>query len=874
MATENLIIIVKDKGAQAAADRIKNVGKGAQGSAAAVTLLKRALVALGGVAAIRQLVALTDTFTNIQNRLKLVTTGTAQLNVVTGELLKISNRTRSSFEGSAQLFARTARATRDLGVSQKDVLQFTESLNQAVILSGASAVEAEQGIRQLSQGLGKGRLDGDELRSVLENLSFVGDILAEKMGVARGALRDLGAQGAITPQVILGAFQAAREELEERFAKTVPTIGQSFQVLQNQVVALTGAFNQQTGIAGILSKTILGLANNIETVARVLGAAGLLGVLIAVRFAVDVLIARFGVFRKLILANPLAALAKALLVVGALAVAFADKITVSSDGLTTLADVFAATFNVVSDLTSETIVLITALTALFPAASQEATGFGNVFTGVLTNIIRILDKFIGIFAGLILGFINGLTSIPKALTILFESGFSSITGIVKEAVNEIITVLNTIGGVAGIGPIGLFELSGVERNAVNAFENIGNNVKEGFLAGLNANLIESTITRITGEVGGVTQERLGAEIVKKASEEFALSQLGEAGEVTKRAGTKKTKGKTFTDVLRELEQENELLQLNSIEREKQAALFQAEQTLKRSLTDTEREQLDALLDTNRALATRAEILDEIQAPQIELQQGQEALNTLFKEGEITVTQYTQKLRQLQLAALQTDTTLEGGLKRGLLSIGEEFTNLSTMVEGTLVNAFQGAEDALVEFAQTGKLSIKDLVDSIFADLARLAVRSAITGPIAGFLSQQVAGGPPGQQAGGGGIFGSLGALFGPSAPSAPAAGAGGTGSAGGINTLSGLAALGATLGFQNGGGFTVGGAGGPDSQLVTFRATPGEEVKINKPGRAGGEGMNIVFNISTPDADSFRRDQGKILAKTQASLSRQNSRNN
>ncbi|MHC4753031.1 MAG: phage tail tape measure protein [Planctomycetota bacterium] len=43
---------------------------------------------------------------------------------------------------------------------------------------------------------------------------------------------------------------------------------------------------------------------------------------------------------------------------------------------------------------------------------------------------------------------------------------------------------------------------------------------------------------------------------------------------------------------------------------------------------------------------------------------------------------------------------------------------------------------------------------------------------------------------------------------------------------------GGLLGFQDGGGFTVGGAGGPDSQLVAFNATPGERVEITTPSQA------------------------------------------
>jgi len=58
-------------------------------------------------------------------------------------------------------------------------------------------------------------------------------------------------------------------------------------------------------------------------------------------------------------------------------------------------------------------------------------------------------------------------------------------------------------------------------------------------------------------------------------------------------------------------------------------------------------------------------------------------------------------------------------------------------------------------------------------------------------------------------------------------------------------------GFQQGGSFTVGGSGGPDSQPVSFMATPGERVNVTPPGQAGGITINInapVFGVDDLDA--------------------------
>lgn len=63
----------------------------------------------------------------------------------------------------------------------------------------------------------------------------------------------------------------------------------------------------------------------------------------------------------------------------------------------------------------------------------------------------------------------------------------------------------------------------------------------------------------------------------------------------------------------------------------------------------------------------------------------------------------------------------------------EASNAAGQAHSALTNAFQGAEDALVQFAMTGKLSFRDLANSIIADLARIAAKQAIVG-IAGMIA--------------------------------------------------------------------------------------------------------------------------------------------
>ncbi len=87
----------------------------------------------------------------------------------------------------------------------------------------------------------------------------------------------------------------------------------------------------------------------------------------------------------------------------------------------------------------------------------------------------------------------------------------------------------------------------------------------------------------------------------------------------------------------------------------------------------------------------------------------------------------------QRDALEEARTPLGAARRGLRDYAADSADVFGQIEDATVNAFRGMEDALVEFVQTGKLSFTDLANTIIADLARIAIRSQITGPLAEVL---------------------------------------------------------------------------------------------------------------------------------------------
>ena len=255
------------KKAQQGTKELENQFKSLDGIGRSLSNTLKGVVAAFGLRELQQTV---DAYTNVQNRLKLVTGNASELLGVTKELFNISNETRQSYEATAEVYARTALATKDLGLSQRDTLEFTRSLNQAVILSGASSAEASAGLIQLSQGLASGALRGDELRSVLEQLPAVADVIADSLGVTRGELRQMGQAGKITAEVIIDAFAKAQGELDGKFNQTVSTISQAFVVLKNNVTQYIGELDAATGASVTIAGILLTLGQNIDIVTKLL----------------------------------------------------------------------------------------------------------------------------------------------------------------------------------------------------------------------------------------------------------------------------------------------------------------------------------------------------------------------------------------------------------------------------------------------------------------------------------------------------------------------------------------------------------------------------------------------------------------------------
>jgi len=216
-----------------------------------------------------------DMFTNMQNRLKLVTTSQQDLNTAMADTFRIAQNSRQAWDGVVQVYQRFADNAKSLNINMQQTAQLTETVSKAVAISGASAQAAEAALNQFGQSLASGVFRGEEFNSVAEQTPALLKAIASGLGVTIGELRDMAQNGKITSDVLVKALTKARDSVDELFSRTDMTIAQSITVLSNEVTKFVGEAGKGSGAADALAGSIKLLAENILLIADVALAVGI-----------------------------------------------------------------------------------------------------------------------------------------------------------------------------------------------------------------------------------------------------------------------------------------------------------------------------------------------------------------------------------------------------------------------------------------------------------------------------------------------------------------------------------------------------------------------------------------------------------------------
>ncbi|WP_281199275.1 tape measure protein [Acinetobacter johnsonii] len=278
MAQDSVLRIIIDsrnaeRNARNVANELQNIernGDHASQSMDSMSVATRQLAGyMAGVVTVGAAISKMDAYTGMQNRLKLVTQSQEQLNLAMSDTFSIAQKSYQSWDSVIQVYQRFSDNAKTLRIDMAKTAELTETVSKAVAISGASTQAAEAALTQFGQALASGVLRGEELNSILEQTPALAKAIAQGMGITVGQLRSVAAEGKITGEVLVDALTKSKKSVDELFAKTDVTIGQSLQLLSNEVTKFTGEAGKASGVATTLASGIQILANNLDAIAGI-----------------------------------------------------------------------------------------------------------------------------------------------------------------------------------------------------------------------------------------------------------------------------------------------------------------------------------------------------------------------------------------------------------------------------------------------------------------------------------------------------------------------------------------------------------------------------------------------------------------------------
>ena len=693
----------------------------AKESKSGISGLTKAFAGLFAVIGVGELIKFGDEFTNINNRLKAVTGSTDEAAKAFKLVSQVASDSRASLAATASLYSDLIIATKDLGTSQAEIADITRVFGQTLAISGADAGAAAGAIRQFGQALASGVLRGDEFNSIAETNSAFMLKLAESLGKPIGALRDLAKEGALTADVILQATRNMKNSVQADFDLTAVTVSQAFVALRNSVVQLFGNIEAETGVMDTLSSAISDLAKAINEIDT-------------------------------------DGLSDALSTLGTILVVVTGAITILSAGLVNSANLFVA-------LESAIALGIGRLSIFGVAAAGAATNLGTLRLALQAVAAAFGLLFASIKAG---GFIAALGTLGTALIALTAAAAPVIAviagiGLVIEGVGRLIA--------PGKSPfVRMFEqikeLLGITEEEAGVVDDINALVKE--QAAARKILADKLKAEADEKKKNIKLDKTYADFIEelnkkiktnvrdegfrvKAIEEIRQKYIATTITLEEYIQAMKILSNSLIDVDERLKGARDAVtDFNDEIRDSTNDLQQAFDelsmgTLEIELADIKRD-LEQLRDE-----TLAELQDELADldPQIDAN----AIATIKAQMD-QVTEATKEaiLAQQDLATetYNASRTFETGWNQALTQFIEDSTNEAAKAKEVFDTFTKGVEDAFVNFAKTGKLSFKDLLDS----MVEMLIRSQVQKLMGSLLGAMPTGG------GGGGIGGFFKSIFG------------------------------------------------------------------------------------------------------------------
>ncbi|GEM_PF-2457494 len=203
-----------------------------------------------------------DQAANLSAKLRLATKSQDEFTRAQQGTYAIAQRTSAEWGSVVGLYAQLAQST---GMGQERILALTETISQAFQVSGASAEETSNGLRQLQQAMAGGVLRAEEFNTIIETSPRIVQALADYFGIAFGDVRKYVNDGKVSSEQFAQALLKGSADIQRDFDKLPLTVSRATQQVRNALLGMVGDADSASGASSELATNIQDLARTLES---------------------------------------------------------------------------------------------------------------------------------------------------------------------------------------------------------------------------------------------------------------------------------------------------------------------------------------------------------------------------------------------------------------------------------------------------------------------------------------------------------------------------------------------------------------------------------------------------------------------------------
>lgn len=175
-----------------------------------------------------------------------------------------AEKTGTDITETTRSFVRFSMATRELGKTSDDVIDFTNTLHQLALISGTSTHYANLAFVQLAEGMSIGRLQGQHFKALMSDFPAVMNALGEATHKTTGQLQEMAHAGQLTPEFLFNGIRKAGESIHETVANMPVTLEQAIGKSISAISNMMGQIDQKIGSSKFLSKYLSSFSDSVE----------------------------------------------------------------------------------------------------------------------------------------------------------------------------------------------------------------------------------------------------------------------------------------------------------------------------------------------------------------------------------------------------------------------------------------------------------------------------------------------------------------------------------------------------------------------------------------------------------------------------------